>query len=228
MPYPSQAIAASRSEPPDSLQYWPTPPWATRALFAYVMPLLRVGRLDSVWEPAAGEGHMAKVLADHFQRVIVSDVFSYDYVLDHGDHYDFLDTEAPWFPAAADWVITNPPFSVGDEMTLRALHWARVGVAMFHRLQWWEGGERHDSLFAKHPPTLMAIFAGRVNIVPGRLDPNGSSARAYAWTVWVKDAPRLPPIWIPPQAREELERPGDYPAWPLSAEETPLLCLGGQ
>jgi hypothetical protein len=53
-----------------------TPPWATRALgepvlFAsdgpYPMPL-------SAWEPAAGEGHMAEVLAEYFQQVHASDV----------------------------------------------------------------------------------------------------------------------------------------------------------
>lgn len=227
MARPSQAVGASRSAPPSSLDYWPTPPWVTRALFAYVMPHLRPGPLESVWEPAAGDGHMARVLSDHFQRVVVSDVFSYDYVIDHGDCHDFLSNEAPRFPSAVDWVITNPPFNVGDAFVHRGLMWARRGVAMFHRLQWWEGGERYDTLFAKHPPTIMAIFSGRVNIVPGRLDPKGSSPRAYAWTVWLKDAPRLPTIWIPPSSRAELDRASDYPAWPLSAEETPLLCQGG-
>jgi hypothetical protein len=31
----------------------------------------------SVWEPAAGEGHMAEVLMEYFQQVRASDVFDY-------------------------------------------------------------------------------------------------------------------------------------------------------
>jgi hypothetical protein len=59
---------ARRLEPPDALDFFCTPPWATRALcehvlFAsggpYPMPL-------SAWEPAAGEGHMAEVLMEYF------------------------------------------------------------------------------------------------------------------------------------------------------------------
>jgi hypothetical protein len=31
------AVMAQRREPPDSLDYFPTPPWATRALFRHVL-----------------------------------------------------------------------------------------------------------------------------------------------------------------------------------------------
>jgi hypothetical protein len=32
------AVMAQRREPPDALDYFPTPPWATRALFRHVLP----------------------------------------------------------------------------------------------------------------------------------------------------------------------------------------------
>ncbi len=32
---------AQRREPPDAFDYFPTPLWATRALFRYVLPALR-------------------------------------------------------------------------------------------------------------------------------------------------------------------------------------------
>jgi hypothetical protein len=33
---------ADRREPPDGLDYFATPPWATRALFVHVLPVLGV------------------------------------------------------------------------------------------------------------------------------------------------------------------------------------------
>ena len=58
------AVMAQRREPPDALDYFPTPPWATRALFRHVLPVLGVEAIGRVWEPACGEGHMAAVIAE--------------------------------------------------------------------------------------------------------------------------------------------------------------------
>src|SRR2546427_13218597 len=74
------AVMAQRREPPDALDYFPTPPWATRALFSHVLPALGVETIASVWEPACGEGHMAEVVAEVARgQVIASDVFDYGY-----------------------------------------------------------------------------------------------------------------------------------------------------
>ena len=66
----SSAVMAQRVEPPDSLDYFPTPPWATRALIEHVIvpDLCPAGDVytASVWEPACGEGHMARPLAEYF------------------------------------------------------------------------------------------------------------------------------------------------------------------
>jgi hypothetical protein len=64
----ARAIMGSRVEPSDSLDYFPTPPWATRALIEKVLPQVAcrdTGR-QIAWEPACGEGHMAEVLAEYF------------------------------------------------------------------------------------------------------------------------------------------------------------------
>jgi hypothetical protein len=44
------AVMAQRHEPPDALDHFPTPPWATRALFLYVLPSLGVERIESAWD----------------------------------------------------------------------------------------------------------------------------------------------------------------------------------
>src|ERR1700724_332280 len=74
------AVMAQRCEPPDALDWFPTPPWATRALFRHVLPALGVDAICSVWEPACGEGHMAAVIEEFASsQVIASDIFDYGF-----------------------------------------------------------------------------------------------------------------------------------------------------
>src|SRR5437016_1708457 len=74
------AVMAKRREPPDALDHFPTPPWATRALFRHVLPALGVEAIAGVWEPACGEGHMAEVVTEFDNcQVVASDIFDYGY-----------------------------------------------------------------------------------------------------------------------------------------------------
>ncbi|WP_316172443.1 hypothetical protein [Bradyrhizobium sp. SZCCHNRI2049] len=201
----SRAVMSSRVEPDDSLDYFPTPPWAVRALMTHVMPLLidDAGEFTA-WEPACGEGHIAEVLREFFGDVTATDIFEHGY----GEVLDFLSNEAKFY--RADWIITNPPFGdLAEAFTLRALEMARFGVAMFVRLQWLEGIGRYTEIFAKHPPTIIAFFAERVNLCKGRWDPEGGTATAYIWLVWDKREQPRPPFWIPPGRRDELTKPDD-------------------
>ena len=70
IPKGSYSVMAKRGEPPDSLDDFPTPKWATRALMKYVMPELGCfGQYTifdkkelTVLEPACGRGYMIEVL----------------------------------------------------------------------------------------------------------------------------------------------------------------------
>lgn len=204
----ARSIMGSRHEPDDSLDYFPTPPWATRALMEHVIK----GRLNratdfrfALWEPACGEGHIAEVLREYNDAVFATDVFDYGY----GDKcdVDFLDCDDP---NGIDWIVTNPPFGDKTEsFVLRAIEFAREGVAMFVRLQWLESIGRYENIFRGNPPTLIAFFAERVNLCKGRWDPTGTTATAYIWLVWIKGAKPQTPFWIPPGQREALTRPDD-------------------
>jgi hypothetical protein len=44
----ARAIMAARQEPADSLDFFPTPPFATRALVEHALPALGIGRTDTV------------------------------------------------------------------------------------------------------------------------------------------------------------------------------------
>lgn len=53
----SAAVLQQRHEPHDSLDFFPTPPWATRALMTHVLP--STGRFEPAqlaWDPCCGEG----------------------------------------------------------------------------------------------------------------------------------------------------------------------------
>lgn len=213
----ARAIMGSRQEPDDSLDYFPTPPWATRALVEYALPEIGVtGReLGSVWEPACGEGHIAEVLREYSTKVIATDIHDYG----QGEVADFLTFGGP---VGADWIITNPPF--GDEaikFVHRALELAQIGVAMFFRSQWAvEGIERYEAIFKHNPPTLCAFFVERVNLCKGRWDPDGTTATAYCWLIWKKGETPRPPFWIPPGCRKSLTMEGDrekFAPWSIGA-----------
>jgi hypothetical protein len=200
----SHAVMAQRHEAKDSLDDFPTPPWATRALAEHVISGQDLSQ-QSCWEPACGEGHMAKVLAEYFGTVHASDIHPYGY----GSTCDFLDEASV---REVDWIITNPPFKQAEEFAAKALSIAERGVAIFARTVFAESVGRYERLFSTMPPTKVAIFAERVPLFKGRLDPKGSTATSYAWFVWDKPLTgRTEKVWIPP-SRKALERDGDYEA----------------
>jgi hypothetical protein len=213
------AVMARRSEPPDALDFFPTPPWATRALFHHVLPALEIETMGLVWEPACGEGHMASVIAEFAEVVAASDVFNYGYGT---APHDFLYDDPLATPS---WIISNPPFSIACEFTLRALELAADGVAMLVRTQWIEGVGRYEKLFRNRPPTVYAPFVERVPMIKGRWDPDASTATSYAWFVWRKPCSGSSRIrWIPPGCRAALTHADDrrrFASSPLS--ESPLF-----
>ncbi|OGT54438.1 MAG: methyltransferase [Gammaproteobacteria bacterium RIFCSPHIGHO2_12_FULL_63_22] len=204
----SHAVMAQRAEPNDSLDHFPTPPWATRALCEHVIEL----RGRTVWEPACGEGKMAAPLKEYALTVVASDVHHYGY----GYVHDFL-----WVPqcltwdgkninSRPDWVITNPPFRLAEQFVKRGMEIANEGVAVLVRSVFIESIGRYENLFRHTPPAVMAQFVERVPMVKGRLDRNASTATSYCWLVWRRGS-SLPSRlqWIPP-CRAKLERDGDY------------------
>lgn len=211
MPGGGLAIAHNRVEPSDSLDFFPTPPWATRALVERVFDHLgRRGHTDRqvCWEPACGEGHMAEPLAEYFKEVIASDIKDYGYAEQHV--VDFLTVEQLNRQYDADWIITNPPFGDNtDKFILKALDLAGAGVAMLVRLQCLETLGRYVKIFKDTPPTLIAFFVERVPMHKGRWEPEGDTMTAYIWLVWIKGEEPRAPYWIPPGCRAALTKPDD-------------------
>lgn len=207
----THAVMGQRHEPRDSLDYFPTPPWAVRALVEHVLIGGGWGAHQiptmTCWEPACGEGHMARPLREYFAEVHASDCHAYG----HGQVHDFLTPGRPLH--RPDFVITNPPFRLAAEFIERGLGIATQGVAMLVRSTFLEGVGRWARLYSSRPPAIVAPFAERVPMIKGRLDRAASSATAYSWLVWRADGQWRPATvrWIPP-CRRGLERDDDYSA----------------
>jgi predicted RNA methylase len=212
----SHAVMAQRAEAADSLDDFPTPPWATRALIEHVIGSTEALKSQSCFDPACGAGHMAKVLMEYFSPVYAADIHKYGY----GAVADFLTSKRagnrkgniPW---QVDWIITNPPFRLGENFLEVALRRSRVGVALLARTVFLESVGRYERVFRDNPPSRVAQFTERVPMVKGRLDRRASTATGYAWLVWEKEqtAKEARLVWIPP-CRKRLERDSDYEAAP--------------
>ena len=200
----SSAVMQQRSEPHDSLDDFPTPPWATRALCERLDGMGAPRGWGTCREPAANRGHMVKPLREHFAEVEASDVH------DYGAGFAVQDYLFGPPPPIVDWTITNPPFKLAEQFIERALVSSESGVAMIVRAAFLEGQGRFERLFSVNPPSLILQFTERVVMHKGRLAPEGSTATAYAWLVW-RPGPRISPYfdWIAP-CRKRLEKPEDY------------------
>lgn len=216
----SSAVMQQRREPHKSLDDFPTPPWATRALcewlhapFAdFTRPQLSraaqppATAMLTCREPAANRGHMVKPLREYFARVEASDIF------DYGAGFPVRDYLFGPEPDPVAWAITNPPFRLAEQFISRALATSTDGVAMILRTAFLEGQDRYNTLFRVTPPSHVLQFAERVVMHKGKLSRKGRTATAYCWVVWKHRAHNAATelVWIPP-CRKRLERESDYP-----------------
>lgn len=208
----SAAVMARRTHDRKTLDDFPTPPWATRALFEHVLHT----RPEKAWEPSCNRGHMANVIKEYVPEVKTSDVFDYGYP--GTEQIDFL-SHFDWGRYHRDMmVITNPPFVAAEEFVRMALDHS-LSCAVILRLQFAESKGRYERLFSMSPPDVIAQFVERVGMSEGKVDRKATSAMAYAWFVWNRtvDPETGDPLqraptefrWIPP-CRAELERVSDY------------------
>ena len=229
----STAVMQRRSEPSDSLDDFPTPPWATRALIEHVLLPRTYGRakmlaMSTAWDPACNRGYMARPLGEYFADVQATDIHDYGYE-HHLRTVDFLWRGSEDY-LTPDWLITNPPFQLAEQFIERAFDLNIEGFAMLMRTSFQEGVGRYNRLFSRFAPTITAQFSERVIMHKGKIvNPNvpvpvwskklkkwvmrkPSSATSYMWFVWLdgrKVNTSSDQIWIPP-CRQQLERPGDY------------------
>ena len=157
---------------------------------------------DTILEPCVGGGHMADGIDAYICttahdgielasiKTIGTDIRNRGYSNDfwelyYGPEYDFFSDNYPYDDV--DWIIMNPPYSVIEPFTIRALEIAKKGIIMLGRLQFLEGEGRFENILKFNPPTDVYVYVDRIQCWKDGLKPEGSSAQAYAWFVWDRE-----------------------------------------
>lgn len=162
-------VGTSGGRPADD--WYPTSPEATRAI------LDQETFTGSIWEPAAGDGAICKVLNEYgYQDILATDLVYRGY--GEGDH-DFRTSNYK-----ADNIITNPPYNMAQEFIELSLERTTKKVVMLLKLQFLEGQKR--KLFYQNVPlSKVYVFSKRVNFYRnGEQGKLGSSMIAFSWHVY--------------------------------------------
>jgi len=180
-----------RNAPKDGADFYPTPPWATRALLAYES-------FDgTILEPCCGDGAMAKVFVEAGYTVDASDLHDRGY----GTQKSFFDITTP-----QDNIVTNPPFNIAEEILSHGLSLIRGKMALFLRTAFVESVGRYHRVYSVHPPSRIYAFAKRVSLYPAGEKTSGGTT-SYSWFIWEREKPvRTEMLWIAPDAGEQ--KPG--------------------
>lgn len=154
--------------------HFPTPPEA-------IYPLLRTVPLpQTIWEPAAGEGHISRVLEAHGHHVVSTTLVDRGFGV---TGVDFLRETA----LRATCIVTNPPFSLDDEFTRHALDMKPDMLCLFMRLKYLCGAARYSLIHGPNPPFLVLPFIERIRFYAGDMaeeEQPGWNTEDFAWFIW--------------------------------------------
>lgn len=152
--------------------FYPTPAWATHALIG------NEPFVGTIWEPACGNGAMARVLEETGCEITATDLYDRGYGT---NGINFLKASN-----AADNIITNPPYNAASGFVRSGLNLANSKLALLLRLAFLEGADRQKTIFRDNPPARVWVFSERITFYPAGAIEKGSGTTAYAWFVWDK------------------------------------------
>lgn len=185
-----------RSADLDGPDFFPTPEWATYALLDN-----EVFEGD-IWEPACGDGTMARVLEKRGHRVIATDLYYRGY--GEGGR-DFLKADFK-----VDNIITNPPYNSAEGFVRSGIANSTKKFALLLRLAFLEGANRYRTIFSQVAPNRVWVFSERITFYPAGAIRKGTGTTAYAWFVWDKSSDvRTELKWLKPgyKSRYRTENP---------------------
>jgi hypothetical protein len=152
--------------------FYPTPPEPTRAILHAEGNRLR--EFGEVWEPAAGDGAMARELSGIGLRPVLSDLIDRGCGAEIRSFYDF--TAAP-----SRAILTNPPFAEcnSGKWVRHALEVLGVEYMALLLPFNWPGAESRAGLWAKHKPARVYLMRWRIDFTG-----KGAPPMLNAWFVW--------------------------------------------
>ncbi len=177
----AQSLVGTSAGRPEN-DFYPTPPEATLAL------LERETFTGNIWEPACGDGAISKILEAAGYEVRSTDLIDRGY--GEGGH-DFL-----FSGDSADNIITNPPFTLGEEFIWKSLASTTGKVVMLTKLQFLEGAKR-KKMFESTPLKTVYVFSKRLTMTRNGEKMKNSGMIAFAWLVWEHGYEGAPSVqWI--------------------------------
>jgi hypothetical protein len=144
-----------------------------------------------IWEPAAGDGSISKVLEETFTTVS-TELRQGDGVYGRGG-VDFL--KCGYLPNQnIKTIFTNPPFFLAQEFISHAKTFPVVTIAMLLKLSFLEGQKRKIMFDdKKFPLKKVYVFSKRLSFTPGK----NNGLIAYAWFIWDRSFNGKPTIgWL--------------------------------
>ena len=148
--------------------FYPTPSDVTEALLRG-WPLMQYVKGKTVWECAAGQGHIANVLEDHGFNVVSGDIMT-------GQDF-LLETER-----RGEIIITNPPFSLSEQFIRKAASFD-VPFAFLLKSQYWHSARRL-TLFREIQPKYVMPLAWRPDFTGEITGKKGSPVMDVIWCCW--------------------------------------------
>ena len=163
--------------------FYPTPPEATYSL------LDREKFIGNIWECACGDGAISKILQEKKYNVYSSDLIDRGY----GDiGIDFLQSNRK-----VDNIVTNPPFNLATEFTLKAFELAKHKVVMLSKISYLEGVKRRELIFNKNKLEKVLIFTRRVPFKKESTQKLAGGLMAFGWFIYDVNYNGKPTIdWI--------------------------------
>jgi hypothetical protein len=147
--------------------FYATPEECTRALIEAEGALIPM----FVWEPACGDGAIARVLEKSGRVVLSSDLVDRGY----GDHgCDFLLFVKPLSKA----IVTNPPFKLAEAFIRKSFDLGAIYVALFLKATFWHAARR-SQLFNDHRPARIYAMNWRPDFSGA-----GQPTMDCIWCVW--------------------------------------------
>ena len=158
--------------------FYPTPQIAVESLLNAEPDVLNT--MVRVWEPAAGDGNIVRVLRDNGIPVIASDIERYSFDL----HFvgDFLQRERA--PAECSVILTNPPYKLAAQFAEHALSLV-PDVYLLLRLAFLESVGRTE-LLEHSGLRRVLVFRKRLPRMHRQNwdGPKASSSMAFGWYCW--------------------------------------------
>lgn len=162
--------------------FYPTPSDCTKAVLSAFPFLYTRG---TVWEPACGDGAIARVIEGLNGTVIGTDLHDRGYGT---SGVDFLTTDSiEGFTS----IVTNPPFFLAEDFIRTASEY-RVPFAMLLKVTYWNS-KRRLKLFRETGPHAVCPLTWRPSFCKER---GKSPTLDFIWTVWL-DLPCTETQFVP-------------------------------